>query len=199
VLFLFDPEADHRGEIEGWGHEDIRCLVADAPGLQAIYPIEHQFAGEKVLVYHPSARPRDLSTYPLADLLVANAELTVRPEEEIADRHGLQPQEAERLAACCGSDVQHADVRDFLAPILDFGACTRAAVERGLTAYHLGLFSALPASHDHVLAGVLIAATDAEGFEAFTHACQERGLAEPLARRVARRLKYNLLTHWARI
>lgn len=141
----------------------------------------------------------------------------MRPEEEIADRHDVQPREADRLAAYYRSDVQHADVRDFLAPILNTGAFTQAAVERGLRAYHLGLFSALPVSHDHVLVGVFIAATDAERFEAFTHACQERGLAEPLARRVARRfgldaltltrelmvkaaqrLKYNLLTHSAR-
>lgn len=34
------------------GHEDIRCLVTNAPGLQSVYRIEHQFAGEKVLFYH---------------------------------------------------------------------------------------------------------------------------------------------------
>ena len=194
VLFLFDKEEDYRDEISDWQHDDVHCLVTDNPGLRTIFRIERELAGEKVLVYQPSARPHDLGTYPLADLLVANAELTVRPEEELADQYSLQPDEAQRLASYYRSDLKKKDVQDFLAPILATGKFTEKVVQRGLTAYHLGLFDALPASYDHVLAGVLIVATNAERFRSFKEACEERGLADPLARRMSRRFNLEQLT-----
>jgi len=213
VLFLFDKEGDHQEEINDWQHEDIKCLRVDCPGLRTIYQIEKAYEGGKVLVYQASPRPRNLGTYALADLLIANAELTVKPEAELADRYSLQPEEAERLAFFYRTDFCHASVRDFLSPILQTGRFTKKAVERGLLAYHLDLFSALPSSFDHILAGVFILAQDDDRFDRFVKDCEERGLAEPLARRIARRfgldsmhldhdlvvlaaqkLKYNLLT-----
>lgn len=194
VLFLFDIEEDYRDEIEAWKHDDIFCLAVDDPGLRTIYRIEHELAEKKVIVYQPTARPRDLGTYPLADLLIANAELAVRPEEELADQYSLQPDEAQRLAKYYRSDFKSKSVRDFLEPILATGRFTQKAVERGLIAYHLNVFSALPASYDHVLAAVFIAATDVDRFRSFQEACEDRELAESLALRMSRRFNLEELT-----
>jgi len=93
VLFLFDPQEDHRGAVEAWNHPDIRRVVADDPGFDLIYRIEKEWVGERVLLYAPMSRPRDLERYPLADLLVANAELNVDEAAELADELDLRSEQ----------------------------------------------------------------------------------------------------------
>ena len=88
ILFLFDPEEDYRSAVDAWDHPDIRRVESANPGFAMIYRIEKEWANERILLYAPTRRPRDLGRYPLADLLVANAELTVDEAAELADEAG---------------------------------------------------------------------------------------------------------------
>jgi len=213
VLFLFDPQEDHRGAVEAWDHPDIRRVVADDPGFDLIYRIEKEWVGERVLLYAPMSRPRDLERYPLADLLVANAELNVDEAAELADELDLRSEQKGLIDRYYRSDLQYQNRRDFLGGILNKNRLGEKTLKRGLAAYYLDLFSAAPSSEDHLIAGIFIRALDPEEFESYRTDCEIRDLAEPLGRLIAQRfaldrndfsldtveiaaqkLKYNLLT-----
>lgn len=213
VLFLFDPDEDYREEVEEWEHPNIRRVEASDPGFELIYRIEKEWDDEKILLYTPDRRPRDLDQYALADLLVANAELNVDEAAELADELGVRKDQKALINRYYRGDLEYQNRRDFLGSILEPKRLTEKTLKRGLAAYHLDLFSTVPSSVDHVIAGVFIAATDEEVFEAYCEKCEERGLDEPLGtlfaqrfalgqvqfsletvRSAAQKLKYNLLT-----
>ena len=213
VLFLFDPQEDHRDEIEAWNHPDIRRVETEDPGFDLIYRIEKEWDEERVLLYAPTPRPHDLGSYPLSDLLVANAELNVDEAAELADELDLRSDQKGLVDRYYRSDLRYQNRRDFLGSILEKNRLTEKALKRGLAAYYLDLFSTAPSSEDHLLAGIFIRALDAEAFEAYRNDCETRDLAEPLGRLFAQRfaldqndfsletveiaaqkLKYNLLT-----
>lgn len=213
VLFLFDPEEDHREEIEEWDHPDIRQVEASDPRFELIYRIEKEWDKERVLLYAPVQRPRNLDQYALADLLVANAELNVDEAAELADELGLRTDQKALIDRYYRGDLEYQNRRDFLGSIIEREGLTKKALKRGLAAYHLDLFSTAPSSVDHLIAGVFIRAMEKEGFDSYREKCEERGLAEPIGtlfaqrfnldtvqfslemvRSAAQRLKYNLLT-----
>ncbi|PEN09424.1 BREX-1 system phosphatase PglZ type A [Longimonas halophila] len=216
VLFLFDPDEDHREAIRTWDHPEIECIEATQPGLSTIYHIEKQGADANVLLYTPRRRPTtaDLSSYPLADLLIANAELTVDEAAELADERDLRPEQRRLVQQYYDSDLRYKNRRRFLGSTLSRERLTEDRLKRGLAAYYLDLFgAAAPSSTNHVIAGVFIRARDEEGFADYQEACAARDLDDWLGQQMAqrfaldrvafshemvktaaKRLKYNLLT-----
>ena len=187
VLFLFDAEEEHREEMDAWDHETIRHVEATDPTFALIYRLEHEWEGEKVLLYARHSRPRNMNQYPLSDLLVANAELTVDRAAERADELGLQGEQARLVDRYYKGDLQYKNRREFLEPILTPGRLTEKSLQRGLAAYYLDLFSSAPTSIDPLIAGIFIRAQDADGFEDYREDCEERGLTERLGRLFAQR------------
>jgi uncharacterized protein (TIGR02687 family) len=213
VLFLFDPQGDYKEDIEAWDHPEIRCVEAEHPGFDLIYRIEKEWTRDRVLLYAPRSRPRDLDSYALADLLVANAELTVDEPTELADERGLRDDQRHLVRDYYRSDLRYKTRRRFLDEILDPSRLTKKTLKRGIAAYHLDLFSLAPPTDDHLLAGIFIQALDADAFESYREKCVDRGLDDMLGRLLAQRfaldrndfsietveiaahkLKYNLLT-----
>lgn len=215
VLFLFDPQEDYREAIRTWDHPTIECIETTRPGLDTIYRIESQGAEANVLLYTPDRRPAtdDLSSYPLADLLVANAELTVDEAAELADELDLRPEQHRLVQQYYDSDLRYKNRRQFLGSTLSRDRLTEARLKRGLAAYYLDCFRSAPASTNHVIAGIFITARDADDFAAYHEACAERDLDDWLGQQIAQRfaldqvafshemvtkaaqrLKYNLLT-----
>jgi hypothetical protein len=119
VLFLFDPQGDYKEDIEAWDHPEIRCVEAEHPGFDLIYRIEKEWTRDRVLLYAPRSRPRDLDSYALADLLVANAELTVDEPTELADERGLRDDQRHLVRDYYRSDLRYKTRRRFLDEILD--------------------------------------------------------------------------------
>lgn len=189
VLFLFDPGNDYRSDIDAWDHPEIECIETAQPGLSTICRIEEHGADAKVLLYAPDRRPtaEELNSYPLADLLIANAELTVDEAAELADELDLRPSQRRLVKQYYDGDLQYKNRRRFLGSILTKERLNEKRLKRGLCAYYLDLFSSAPSSTDHVVAGVFIRARDPEAFEAYRETCAERDLDGWLGQQIAQR------------
>lgn len=213
ILFFFDPDEAHRDAAEAWSDETIACVVADRALFGLKLRLEHALQDTPVVLYVPAPRPADWSAYPLADLLAANRELRIDDVAEFLERYELDPRRHRALVErYYRGELEYKNRQQFLATILTDARLTERTLRRGLAAYHLDArFRTVP-REEQLLAGVLLQATDAEGFEDYRERCKALDLADMLGRLLAdlfelggtsftyeqvltaaQKLKYNLL------
>jgi hypothetical protein len=194
VLFFFDPDEDERDAAETWSHDTIRLVEAGAARFRLKYRLEQELAEEKVLLYLPEPKPDDWAGDPLADLWVANRELQIDPAADLMEDLGLSGTHRGLVERYYDGELEHKNRRSFLGSVLTDEKLTEERLKWGLAAYHAAdvfgnvNFRSVP-REEHVLAAVLVGATDPEAFEEFRGRCDELGLGDLLGRRLAQRFE----------
>ena len=199
VLFFFDPDEDERDAAENWSHDTIRLVEAGAARFRLKYRLEQELASEKVLLYLPAPKPGDWSGDPLADLWVANRELQIDPVADLMEDLGLSGKHRGLVERYYDGELEHKNRRSFLGSVLTDKKLTEERLKWGLAAYHAKetldevSFRSVP-REEHVLAAVLVGATDPEAFKEFLRRCEELGLSDLLGRRLGQRFELGTTT-----
>ena len=199
VLFFFDSEEDEREAIENWTHDTIRLVEAGAARFRLKYKLERELAGEKVLLYLPEPKPGDWGGDPLADLWVANRELQIDPVADLMEDLGLSGKHRGLVERYYDGELEHKNRRSFLGSVLTNEKLTEERLKWGLATYHAKetfdevSFRSVP-REEHVLAAVLLGATDPESFKEFFRRCQELSLADLLGHRLGQRFELGTTT-----
>lgn len=193
ILFFFDPDEEEREAVDNWSHDEIRCIEAGADLFGLKYRLEQELAGEKVFLYVPRPKPGDWSDNPLADLWVTNRELQI---DEVANlMEDLEIGAADpALVERYYQELRYKGRQRFLGRVLQGRSIDKDALQWGLAAYHAKetfddvSFRSCPRG-EHVLAAVMIGATEEEAFGEFLETCAELDLADLLGRRLGQRFQ----------
>ena len=217
ILFFFDPEEEHREEIEAWDHDTITVVTASAARFGLHRRLEDELAGTPVFLYVPEPRPSDWNDEPLADLWTANRELRIDHVAEFMETYNLPAGQRDVVQRYYKGELEHQNRQRFLAAILTPGKFTKDRLQRGLAAYHAKetfpdvRFSTVP-KMSQLLAALIIGAQDEDAFSAYQASCNDLELDDFLGmqlsnqfdldttafthdtvREAAETMKYNLL------
>jgi len=193
ILFFFDPEEDEREAVQHWDHDEIRCVEVGADLFRLKYRLEQELSGERVFLYVPRPRPNDWSEHPLADLWVANRELQIDDVAELMEDLGLSATHRE-LVQRYYDELRYRGRQRFLGSVLQNTRIDEDALKWGLAAFHAKQtfadvsFRSCPRA-EHVLAAVMVGATEGNAFEEFLDRCDDLDLADLLGRRLGQRFE----------
>ena len=213
LIFFFDDEGRYLEELSGVEDAGIEVVQVQQNYFQLKYQLEFELVKEKVLIYHPYARPKgkELEKYPLLDLLVGNTELRVDPVSEFMAEYGINPLEHQTLVTQYRKQLLKKTAQRKLAKILDASNFTKANLQLGLISLALDFNTVTDRGFN--IAKWLTAATDKKQFAKVNKRLEEQNLEEELikwienltglknerlslefAAEVAAKIKYNVLT-----
>lgn len=92
ILFYFDADGSKKEELAAIEEAGIKVIEVTQNYFELKYKLEMEWNAEKVLLYHPFAKPegKKIKKYPLLDLLAANRELKLDEVSEFMAEYKLQ-------------------------------------------------------------------------------------------------------------
>src|SRR5690606_13338193 len=93
IIFLFDTDKEYEEELTAYDSTDFKVIKVDRNFFAVKYAIEYREVYEKLLLYHPSAEPKEkeYTQYPLTDLLLAGSSNVLAMDEigELLSTYGI--------------------------------------------------------------------------------------------------------------
>jgi uncharacterized protein (TIGR02687 family) len=92
ILFYFDADGSKKEELAAIEEAGIKVIEVTQNYFELKYKLEMEWNAEKVLLYHPFAKPegKKIKKYPLLDLRAANKELKLDEVSEFMAEYKLQ-------------------------------------------------------------------------------------------------------------
>jgi len=212
IVFYFDDDGSFKEELPAIEQAGIKVIEVTQNFIELKYRLEFELQHQPVFLYHPYSKPsaRELTKYPLLDLLKANVELRLDDASDFLAEYRLQ----EHHFPLVKRYIKHLKVKAIqkkLAGILDRVNFTEENLKWGLISIALDFNS--PADRNLCVAKWLSLATDESSFNKANKFIQahdlesnllgwinhltevnRKMLSRELAEVCACRIKYNMLT-----
>ena len=138
VLFFFDPQKEHRLEVESLKIPGVEIIKAEQSHFDLKVRLESELQGTKSLLYFPSGPPREKAKYGflLFDILKANKILHLDDVADFMDEYQLLPHQR-ALVGRYIQDLKHKKHQQVLGKILNPHDFKEDLIVRGLISSYL--------------------------------------------------------------
>ncbi|MEX2231636.1 MAG: BREX-1 system phosphatase PglZ type A [Cyclobacteriaceae bacterium] len=166
VLFFFDGSQSFQLELTTWSDKEIILIKVEGQFFTLKYRLETELRNKKVFLYFPEQEPneKNLESFALADVLVANKQLHVDPVMAFIEEFSLPVAMRSIIEKYYQTDLRLKNRKDYLSSGLTPNSFSESWLKRGLLCYHLNLKRI--SDYNIITAQVFILALTPSEFEA---------------------------------